>query len=301
MNYDRFIQEVKTKDCDLLPDEPLCRHTSFRIGGAADWLLVPRSAQALGEVYTLLRAAGLPWFALGRGSNLLVGDGGYRGVVLKCANKYGRLHFDGETVEADAGVSLARLCYTAYQHGLAGLEFAWGIPGSVGGAAYMNAGAYGGEMKDVIDAVTFWENGEERTIPAADCGFSYRHSYFSGRECLITRVRLALRAGEKGAIKARMDDLLGRRYAKQPLDRPSAGSTFKRPAGSYASKLIDECGLRGFAVGGAQVSEKHCGFVVNAAGASCADVLALIAQVQEIVLQKTGFQLEPEVRFLGEQ
>ncbi|MCB5940910.1 UDP-N-acetylmuramate dehydrogenase [bacterium 210820-DFI.6.52] len=301
MNYDRFIQEAKTKDCDILRDEPLSRHTTFRIGGTADWMVIPHTAQAAGELYTLLEREGLPWFPLGRGSNLLVGDGGYRGVVLKSANKYGRLSFDGEAVEVDAGVSLARLCYSAYQHGLSGLEFAWGIPGSVGGAAYMNAGAYDGEMKDVLSSVTFWEGGEEKTFSREECGFSYRHSYFSDRDCLITRVSLGLRAGEKGAIKEKMDDLLGRRYTKQPMEQPSAGSTFKRPQGSYASKLIDECGLRGFSVGGAQVSEKHCGFVVNADGATCADVLGLIAQVQRIVREKTGFSLEPEVRFLGEQ
>ena len=301
MNYDRFIQEAKTKDCDILRDEPLSRHTTFRIGGAADWMVIPHTAQAAGELYALLEREDLLWFPLGRGSNLLVGDRGYRGVELKSANKYGRLSFDGETVEADAGVSLARLCYSAYQHGLSGLEFAWGIPGSVGGAAYMNAGAYGGEMKDVLSSVTFWEGGEEKTFSREECGFSYRHSYFSDRDCLITRVRLALQAGEKGAVKEKMDDLLGRRYTKQPMEKPSAGSTFKRPQGSYASKLIDECGLRGFSVGGAQVSEKHCGFVVNADGATCADVLGLIAEVQRIVREKTGFSLEPEVRFLGEQ
>ena len=301
MNYDRFIQEAKTKDCDILRDEPLSRHTTFRIGGTADWMVVPHTAQAAGELYTLLEKEGLPWFPLGRGSNLLVGDGGYRGVVLKSANKYGHLSFDGEAVEVDAGVSLARLCYSAYQHGLSGLEFAWGIPGSVGGATYMNAGAYDGEMKDVLSSVTFWEGGEETTFSREECGFSYRHSYFSDRNCLITRVSLALRAGEKGAIKEKMDDLLGRRSTKQPMEQPSAGSTFKRPQGSYASKLIDECGLRGFSVGGARVSEKHCGFVVNADGATCADVLGLIAEVQRIVREKTGFSLEPEVRFLGEQ
>lgn len=298
LNYQNFIDFASGQDCVLLQDEPLSRHTTFFLGGAADWYVVPRTDAAMEQLASWLQRSDLPFFVLGNGSNILVPDEGYRGVILCCTNRYAQVSVRGNALVASAGASLSRVCYTAYAGGLTGLEFAWGIPGSAGGAAYMNAGAYGGEMKDVISRVWYVEDGRPGCIDRQTCDFSYRHSYFTGKKCVITSVEYQLQPGETALIRAKMDDLLGRRYDKQPLDMPSAGSTFKRPVGGYASALIDECGLRGFKVGGAQVSEKHCGFVVNAGGATCADVLELIRRVQAIVKEKTGIKLEREVKIL---
>lgn len=281
---------------ELREDEPMSKHTSFRIGGPARLMALPKREQ---EAQEAVKAAGeleIRPFILGNGTNLLVADEGYGGFVLKpCLT---RLEPEGEEgLLAGSGVLLSRLASYALERGLAGLEFAHGIPGSLGGAVTMNAGAYGGEMSQVVVSTTYLEpDGTVGVARGGDHGFGYRRSAFSGR--LILRSRLALKRGDPQAIKARMDELTVQRRAKQPLEYPSAGSTFKRPEGHFAAALIDQCGLKGLAVGGAQVSEKHAGFVVNRDGATCADVLELVRQVRERVLARTGVELELEVKVL---
>ena len=241
-----------------------------------------------------------PPFFLGNGSNLLVADAGYEGFVLKLARGMDQVQEVNRRLVAGSAMLLSRLAWAALGRGLAGLEFAHGIPGSLGGAVTMNAGAYGGEMAQVVTAVTcLTRRGELETVPAGRCAFSYRHSAFSDGSRLILRVEFSLPQGDPEEIRAKIEDLARRRKEKQPLEWPSAGSMFKRPPGHFAAALIDQCGLKGLTVGGAQVSEKHAGFVVNRGGATCADVLALVDQVRERVLRQTGVELEMEVRVLG--
>ncbi len=283
-------------------NEPLAPHTTFRIGGPAAVFCRPGTPPQLAAALAACRQSGVRWYLLGNGSNVLFADAGFAGCVITTADMGGAPAFaplpgGGARVTVPAGLSLAALCKAAQQQGLAGLEFAYGIPGTVGGAVYMNAGAYGGEMKDVLESVTFLdERGEEHTLPAAELGLGYRTSLFAGKPWCITQAVFVLPGGDADAIAGRMRELLQRRRDKQPLDVPSAGSTFKRPAGAYAGQLIEQCGLRGFAVGGAQVSEKHCGFVVNTGGATCADVLALTEAVARTVRERTGYTLEREIR-----
>lgn len=279
------------------PQEPLSRHTSFRIGGPAAVFCRPQTVAELLKTLELCREAGVRWYLLGNGSNTLFPDAGFDGAVICMAELQTRLSVQGGEVCAGAGMPLSALCIRMQQSGLSGLEFAFGIPGTVGGAVYMNAGAYGGEMKDVLAEVTFLdETLRPRTLPAAGLALGYRTSIFESRPWVILEAKLLLRQGDPAAIQAQMQDYLGRRKEKQPLDLPSAGSTFKRPQGAFAGALIEQCGLRGFAVGGAAVSTKHCGFVVNLGGATCADVLELTRQVGQIVKQKTGYTLEREIR-----
>ena len=283
-------------------DEPLAKHTTFRIGGPAAVFCTPRTAHQLTAALTACRAAGVRQYLLGNGSNVLFADEGFAGVVLCTAALSGAPVFaplpgGGARVAAPAGLPLAALCRAAQAQGLAGLEFAYGIPGTVGGAVYMNAGAYGGEMRDVLESVRFAdETGAQRTLPAGDLALGYRTSAFEARPWCILEASFALRPGDPQAILAQMQEFMRRRREKQPLDLPSAGSTFKRPAGAFAGRLIEDCGLRGYTVGGAAVSEKHCGFVVNKGGATCADVLRLTDAVRRIVLEKTGYTLEREIR-----
>ena len=285
---------------ELRLDEPMSRHTTFRIGGPAALMALPKTAE---EARTALAAAaelGVEPFFLGNGSNLLVADRGYPGFVVKLAGEFEEIREVNRTLEAGGGVLLSRLSSAALGRGLTGLEFAQGIPGSVGGAVTMNAGAYGGEIAQVLEEVTVLERGGEiQTVPAARCGLGYRKSAFSGGTCLILKARFRLEQGEGTAIRARMDELAAQRRSKQPLEYPSAGSMFKRPPGHFAAALIDQCGLKGLTVGGAQVSEKHAGFVVNRGGATCGDVLELVSQVRERVLRDTGVALEMEVRVLS--
>ncbi len=281
-------------------NEPLAAHTGFRTGGAADCMAWPRTEAELAVLVGALRANKLPFFLLGNGSNVLALDDGYRGCIIKTENALNTLdiHPDG-TVICGAGQQLSALCNAVAQQGLTGLEFAYGIPGTVGGALYMNAGAYDGEMKDVTSSVRLLTAaGEIVERSAAEMRFAYRTSVAQVEDCIILSGCFALTQGSKADILAKMNDLMGRRRDKQPLDKPSCGSTFKRPTGAYASKLIDDCGLRGYRHGGAQISEKHCGFVVNAGGATTADILALVDEVRDIVLQKTGYTLECEIRIL---
>lgn len=282
----------------LLEQEPMSRHTTFRVGGPVPLMAMPRTAQQAAAAVRAAAQEGVRPFFLGNGSNLLVADQGADVFVVKTVNALNQITVEGESIQAESGVLLSRLAVTAREHALTGLEFAHGIPGSLGGAVTMNAGAYDGEMSQVVTAVTLLDaNGGETTTKQFD--FSYRHSAFSGGDRMILRVWLSLQRGDPARIQARMEDLMERRRSKQPLEWPSAGSTFKRPEGYFAAALIDQCGLKGLSVGGAQVSEKHAGFVVNKGGATCADILALMEQVRQRVLDRFGVTLEPEVKLLG--
>ena len=277
-------------------NEPMKAHTTFKIGGAADVYLVVRTVEELRLVIAACRDAGVPWMILGKGSNLLVSDDGIEGAVIAPDGDFKSIEVDGSTVLCGAALSLSKLCTVACEHELAGLEFAYGIPGSVGGAVYMNAGAYGGEMKDVISEVTFMTpDGGIGTLTNAEARFGYRHSVFKENENIILFAKYQLTPDAKENILARMDDCMTRRRTKQPLEYPSAGSVFKRPEGAFAGTLIEQCGLKGRSIGGAQVSEKHAGFIINTGGATCADVLALVGLVQDIVLRQTGYRLECEI------
>lgn len=298
---DRAVQEL---GCTILREEPMSRHTTFQIGGPADRFVTVETEAQLSGILKALRQENIPWLVLGNGSNLLVSDLGIRGTVLYLSGdlKEIKLLPDGKTIRAGAGASLASVCAFARDQGLSGLEFAWGIPGSAGGAAYMDAGAYGGEMKDVVNAVTHMTPaGETVTISGEKLGFSYRKSRYTGGRDVILSVEFALEPGDPVQIAGKMEDLMGRRKAKQPYDMPSAGSVFKRPQSGYAAALIEECGLKGRTVGGAQISPKHAGFIVNTGDASCRDVCELIEIVRKTVYEKTGTLLEREVRVTGEE
>lgn len=295
---EKLLKE-RCPELELRRDEPMSKHTTFRIGGPAALMALPKSVS---EAKTVLRAARelevRPFF-LGNGSNLLVADEGYPGFVVKLSGKFDEVREVSRGLEAGSAALLSKLSKRALEEGLTGLEFAGGIPGSVGGAVAMNAGAYGGETAQTLEEVAFLdEAGEVCALPASECGFGYRRSIFSNRNCLILWARFRLEPEDPAAIRARMDELTARRREKQPLEYPSAGSMFKRPTGHFAGALIEQCGLKGLTVGGAQVSAKHAGFVINLGGASCADVLELVRQVKEIVLRQTGVELEMEVKVL---
>lgn len=275
-------------------------HTSFKIGGPADELCVVHSAEEVSALIEYAKNRNIPYTVIGNGSNLLVGDGGIRGLVIKTASGFDGCEVRGETIFADAGILLSKLASIARKNSLAGLEFASGIPGTLGGAVYMNAGAYGGEMKDVVKKVTYFDGGEIKTAVGAELGFGYRKSMFTGTEKIILSAEIALEKGELSEIEAKTEDFKERRASKQPLSVPSAGSTFKRPEGYFAGKLIEDAGLKGCRCGGAQVSEKHSGFVVNTGGATAKDVLGLIRHIQDVVFEKYGVRLETEVKTLGE-
>ncbi len=299
------LEELKKRLAERCPalelreGEPMSKHTTFRIGGPAALMALPKTAGEAKAAVKTARELGIEPFFLGNGSNLLVADEGYPGFIIKLTWDFDGIREVNRGLEAGSAVLLSRLSNALVGRGLTGLEFAGGIPGSVGGAVTMNAGAYGGEMAQVLESVTFLdEAGEVCTLPASECGFGYRKSIFSQRKCLILRARFRLEQGDGYAIKARMDELAAKRREKQPLEYPSAGSMFKRPPGHFAAALIDQCGLKGLTVGGAQVSEKHAGFVVNRGGATCGDVLALVDQVKEEVLRQTGVELEMEVKVL---
>lgn len=286
-------------DLEWVCDEPMAKHTSFRIGGPARRMAFPKTREQLVVLAGLLQEAGIEPLLLGNGTNLLVADEGLDTVVINTSAQLSRVEQTGECeLTADAGVSLCQLALFAWKQGLAGLAFAHGIPGTLGGGVVMNAGAYGGELKDVIADVTALYPDGVRTLTADEMGFSYRHSAFSSGEGIVLGAKLKLEPGDPNAIKAKMDELMARRKASQPLEFPSAGSTFKRPPGHYAGPLIESCGLKGARIGGAEVSCKHAGFVVNAGGATCADVLALMKKVQKTVFDTYGVLLEPEVKIV---
>ena len=282
-------------------DAPMADYTSFRIGGPADILLEPANREQLAEILTYCEEHSVPREVIGKGSDLLVSDEGIRGAVIHMGNLFAGLRMAEESViYADAGVSLASLCNFAKEHSFTGLEFAYGIPGSVGGGVYMNAGAYGGEMKDVLIAAEHLNaDGSAGSFESQELMMSYRRSAYTDSDRIITGAYFRLQKGDPAEIGARMEELIRRRFDRQPMDLPSAGSTFKRPEGAFAAELIDRCGLKGFRIGGAEVSEKHAGFVVNRGGATCREVLELIDYVKKTVREQTGFLLEPEVKFLG--
>ena len=292
-------QELKTvfPALRVLENEPMKDHCSFRIGGPAALFAEPAGEAELTALCLHLREKDIPYIVIGNGTNLLVNDAGIDGVVIHLGERFGALHIEGEYIRAEAGVTLARLAVAAKEHGLAGLEFAHGIPGSLGGAVMMNAGAYGGEMKDVVVSVRYL-NADGGIAETDEPDFAYRHSRFCDGKSVILGATVRLQRDGSAAIHARMMELHAKRSASQPLDKPSAGSFFKRPANGYAAAMIDGAGLKGLTVGGAQVSEKHAGFVINAGGAKCADVMALMEKVQAAVQEKYGTLLEPEVRFL---
>lgn len=295
--YEHLRREVP--ELGLRLNEPMSRHTTFRVGGPAALMALPTDRAQLIAAARLGREAGCRMLCVGNGSNLLIDDKGLDAFVIKTAPQLNQCRVTEDKVVADAGALLVQVANAAADHGLTGMEFAHGIPGSVGGAVTMNAGAYDGEMKQVVESVLALDGrGELVELSAEACRFSYRHSAFSDGESLILSAVFQLKQGNQDEIRAKMADLMARRKEKQPLEFPSAGSTFKRPRGHFAAALIDQCGLKGFAVGGAQVSAKHAGFVINAGGATCADILGLMEQVRERVFRETGVELEPEVKYL---
>mgnify|MGYP004732598665 FL=1 len=294
-----LIEQLQKAGIPLAEQEPMTRRTTFGIGGPA-LLLRPRSRAELQAAMTLCREAGEEPFILGRGSNLLVSDSGISRPVIQLDGDFTAITHEGNTLRCGAGASLIAVCRAAAENSLSGIEWGYGIPGSLGGGVYMNAGAYGGELRDVLTEVTFLdEAGEYRTLPADELSLSYRHSIFEDRPgTVIVEAVLTLIPGDPAAIRAAMEDYMSRRREKQPLEYGSAGSTFKRPVGNYASALVDQCGLKGLSVGGAEVSRKHAGFIINRGGATAADVQELIAEVQRIVREKTGYTLECEIKYI---
>ena len=280
--------------------EPMAGHTTFRIGGPADCFVQLEDEEQLRKVRRYLGLAGVPFFVLGNGSNLLVDDAGYRGVVLQIGQKMSDISVQGCHIIAKAGATLRQVAAAALEHGLAGFEFASGIPGTVGGGVVMNAGAYGGEMSQVVNQVrVVSKEGESMELDNDTMEFRYRGSVIRGSAFTVTEVTFRLEPGDREAIRAKMEELAVRRREKQPLEYPSAGSTFKRPEGHFAGKLIMEAGFAGYRIGGAQVSEKHCGFVINTGDATAQDVRALIEEIQARVKERFRVDLEPEIVFLG--
>lgn len=299
MKLEQFICELSNEKIEYKENEAMCRHTTFGIGGAADVFVTPKTPCELTRVVSLAKKYSVPYLVVGNGSNLLVSDEGIEGAAIKVGD-WNEISHNCEFVTCTAGVKLANLCKYCEEQGLSGLEFGYGIPGTVGGALFMNAGAYGGEIKDVVfSAECINDDGEIITVSADNMLLGYRTSLFKNNKNIITSVTFKLSKGNRSEIRAKMDDFMGRRTAKQPLDAKSAGSTFKRPVGNFAGTLIEECGLKGFSIGGAEVSTKHAGFVINKDNATCSDVLRLISHIQQTVSLKTGFTLEPEVIFVG--
>ena len=293
------LENCIPKSC-ILEQEPMSKHTTFRIGGPADYLLEPENVEQLLAVREILQEAGIPCFLLGNGSNLLVSDEGYRGAILKVGSRMSTITVEGNRLITGAGALMSQVAKAAWEHGLTGVEFASGIPGTIGGGITMNAGAYGGELRQVVTRVqVVTPQGEIRELTNEAMKFGYRHSIVKEQPLIVTEVELELQPGDKEQIKNLMDDLATRRREKQPLEYPSAGSTFKRPEGYFAGELIMKADLRGFQMGRARVSDKHCGFVVNMGGATAADVRAVIQAVQSRVWDCFQVKLEPEVIFLG--
>lgn len=281
-------------------DVPMKEYTSMKVGGNADVLVEPDSIEKIRECVSYLGSANVPFMVMGNGSNLIFSDEGYRGVIIRLGNKISKIEVEGEIMVAEAGALLSACANKAAEHSLTGLEFASGIPGTLGGAACMNAGAYDGEMKQVIvETLNLDKNGNFITLKGDEHEFSYRKSKIQNEGLICLKAVMKLQKGDKDAIRAKMADLNSRRREKQPLDMPSAGSVFKRPPGHFAGKLIDDCGLRGYSIGGAQVSGKHCGFIVNTGHATARDIIQLIKHIQDTVYDKTGVMLETEVKIIG--
>ncbi|MFR7440606.1 MAG: UDP-N-acetylmuramate dehydrogenase [Lachnospiraceae bacterium] len=302
MNKIFYEALVKVLDEDQIkPEEPMKNHVTFRVGGPADFFVTPKNYEELSWVLKCCAKYEMPCYIMGNGSNLLVSDQGYRGVVIQLFRQLNDIQCEGNVIRAQAGALLSTVANRALEEKLTGFEFAAGIPGTLGGACVMNAGAYGGEMKDVLKSVAvLTREGERITLQKNELELGYRTSIIAKKNYIVLEAEIELEVGDAEEIKAVMDDLKERRTTKQPLEYPSAGSTFKRPEGYFAGKLIQESGLQGFQVGGAQVSEKHCGFVINKDQATAADIAELIRQVQDRVEEKFGVRLETEVKRLGE-
>lgn len=293
------LQELAGKE-NVWADEPMRLHTTFRAGGCARYLVEPQSAEQLKSVMEACREAGMPYYIVGNGSNLLVSDDGYEGVIIHLFKNMSKARAEGNCLIAQAGVQLARAAKLACKEGLTGLEFASGIPGTIGGALVMNAGAYGGEMKDVVRSVdVLTTDGRIQKYTNEEMQFGYRRSRIAAEGSVVLEAVLELEKSDSDQIQAKMDELKAQRIAKQPLEYGSAGSTFKRPEGYFAGKLIQDAGLRGFRIGDAQVSEKHCGFVINRGNATASEIAELIREIQKRVLENSGVHLETEVKFLG--
>lgn len=303
MNHAQKLSLIKSMaasyGCKIQIYEPLSSHTSFKVGGRCDMIVYPNSADALIEMYSKCKEILLNTYILGNGTNVLFTDRGFRGVIFIISHEMGDISVSGNKLTASAGASLKKLCQTALDNGLTGLEFAYGIPGTVGGAIYMNAGAYGGEMKQVVKEVAAVDSlGKLKTFTTDQLDLSYRKSVFTDADYVILSVTVELTEGDKCEIRSKMDELMLRRKDKQPLEYPSAGSTFKRPEGTYAGLVIEQSGLKGYSVGGAQVSEKHANFVINKGGATASDIITLIEDVKRIVKEITGYDLECEVKLI---
>ena len=297
--YDKLTEYIEEKR--IYKDEPMRKQTTFRIGGNADYFVVPKTEEEIRNVICLCKEERMPYYILGNGSNLLVSDKGYRGVIIEICKKMNEICVEGNFLKVQAGALLSKVGSAALDAGLAGFEFASGIPGTMGGAVFMNAGAYGGEMKDILTEVTVLdENNEVRVLKKEELELGYRTSIVAKKGYVVLSAKVELKKGNQMEIRERMNELKVQRTAKQPLEYPSAGSTFKRPEGYFAGKLIADAGLRGFQVGGAQVSEKHCGFVINKENATAADIVELMRQIIERVQTEFGVKLEPEVKKLGE-
>lgn len=297
----RAIKDIVGSD-NIRTDEPMRNHTSFKVGGPADIMVIPDSVEKLASVLKICNQETIPFFVMGNGSNLVVRDKGIRGVVIKLFDNFNRFSVCDEVIEAQSGILLSRVSKIALENGLTGLEFAEGIPGTLGGAVYMNAGAYIGEMADVVVETEYMDtNGELRIIKGNQHQFGYRSSFIQKQTGIVLKSIMKLKKGNKNDIKALMDDFNKKRRDKQPLELPSAGSVFKRPTGYFAGKLIEDCGLRGYRIGGAEVSTKHCGFIVNIGNSSCQDILDLIEHIQSCVKDRFNVELSTEVKLVGEE
>lgn len=298
--YDKLTSVIAKER--VYVDEPMSRHTTFRVGGPADFFVTPKAKEEVRDVIRICKEAGMPYYIIGNGSNLLVSDAGYRGVIVQIYKEMNEVKVEGDLVKAQAGALLSGIAAKALGAELSGFEFASGIPGTIGGACVMNAGAYGGEMKDVLESVTVLTGkGKIIELGRNELELGYRTSVIAKKGYIVLGAALKLERGDGEKIKTYMDELKEKRVTKQPLEYPSAGSTFKRPEGYFAGKLIEDAGLRGFQVGGAQVSEKHCGFVINRDHAAAADIMELMRQVQIRVKENSGVDLEPEVKRLGDE
>ena len=300
MSFDKIYDYAKSIGCQAQRDVPMSKYTTFRIGGNAAVMLTPTADEQLASIIKKSKEENIKPFIIGNGSNMLISDNGLDTVVINMCRPEPKIELvNGDTVVCDAGATMSKVCNFALENGLTGLEFAFGIPGSAGGAAYMNAGAYGGEMKDVlVECRHIDRDGNFGSLKGEELGLAYRTSAYEHNGFIITTLVMKLSKGNKDEIRAKMQELLQRRKDKQPLEYPSAGSTFKRPEGYFAGALIEECGLKGYSVGGAQVSEKHAGFVINKGSATAKDVLSLIKYIQDKVFSEKGVMLEPEVRLI---
>ncbi len=298
--YNKICTLCDNIGCEYSTDAVLKNYTSFKIGGKADLMVFPDTEEKIISIFKTINENTIPWLIIGKGSNMLVSDDGFRGVVINTCKFDNIKLIDDTTIYCHSGASLSKLCRFALDNSLTGLEFAFGIPGTCGGAAYMNAGAYGGEMVDVLVSCEHLKpDGTKESFNNEELDLSYRHSSYCDSDMLILSLTLKLTKGNPDEIKAKMDELMTKRKDKQPLEYPSAGSTFKRPEGYFAAALLDECGLKGYSIGGAQVSEKHAGFVINKGGATADDVIDLIKHCQKTVMETKGVLIEPEVKIIG--